>query len=56
MPCHTRRAQAELPTELMAQIASCLASDADRRTLRTLNRQWKAAVDDSVTRSAVLYM
>lgn len=31
-------------------IASCMESDADRRTLRLLNEHWKAAVDESVTR------
>ena len=48
--CHAHRAQAHMPAELMMHIASCLGSDADRQTLRMLNRQWKAAVDDSVSR------
>ena len=31
-------------------IAQCLTSDADKRSLRLLSEQWKAAVDSSVTR------
>ena len=49
LPC---RPHADLPLELMMQIAACMDKDADMRSLRAVNKQWKAAVDESVTRCA----
>jgi hypothetical protein len=50
-PC---RPNAYLPLELMMQVAACMDTDANMRALRAVNKQWKAAVDESVTRCASL--